>query len=418
VKLKFLGAAGTVTGSRSEIEYQNKKYSVDFGLFQGPKDIREQNWNSIQEASSLESVLLTHAHIDHSGLLPVLVKNGFRGSIICSQATADLCRLLLPDSGHLQEEDARFANLKGYSSHKPAEPLYSQNDAIECLKYLSPQPMDCWIPLGEKLRYRLSPSGHILGSSFIELGYDHWEKNRILTFSGDLGQPNSLLLKDPRAIFETDELVLESTYGDRCHEKGDRFEQLAKIVNQVLGRKGTLVIPAFSVGRSQELLFMLRRLEDKGMIDSYPVYLDSPMALDATDLYKKYQDELRPEILNGEFISPIATGRFHAVRSGDESMLLCMDDSPKIVISAAGMLTGGRVLHHLKKRLSESKNGVLFVGYQVPGSKGYLLKNGLSRIRLHHQDIDVEAQIFSMESLSAHVEFDRPEPAAKYFPHD
>lgn len=407
MKVSFIGAAGTVTGSRTQIENNSGLYWIDCGLFQGPKSIREKNWMPLQNINRLKAVVLTHSHIDHCGMVPLLVKQGFQGPIYCSKATAELCKILLPDSGYLQEEDAKFANYKKHSCHNPALPLYTQQDAIRSLSYIAPQDPGIWIPLGQDLRFRLSRSGHILGSSFIEVGYDQFCLSRTLTFSGDLGHPDSYLLKEPGAIAESDELVLESTYGDRVHEKGDRMLRLGEVISKVLGRGGTLIIPAFAVGRSQELLYMIRKLEERGDIDTYPVYLDSPMALDTTDLYIKYEDELRPEVLNGALVSPIKTARFQAVRSADESMLLCMNDSPKIVISAAGMLTGGRVLHHLKMRLPDSKSGVLFVGYQVPGSKGYLVKNGLSKIRLHHQEVDIEAEIFSMDSLSAHADSDQ-----------
>lgn len=404
MKMTFIGAAGTVTGSRTQIDNNGDLYWVDCGLFQGPKEIRNNNWLPLENAKKIKAVILTHAHIDHSGMLPLLVKQGFQGPIYCSHATSDLCKILLPDAGYLQEEDARFANIKKHSHHSPALPLYTEKDAIKSLEYLAPQKMNTWISLTKDLRFRLSRSSHILGSSFVEIGYDQHDLNRILCFSGDLGQPNSFLLKEPSHISEADELVLESTYGDRNHKKGDRLEQLKNVINKVLKRGGTLIIPSFSVGRSQELLYMIRKLEETKQIEAYPVYLDSPMALDATELYHKYDDELKPEISKNGFVSSFSTTRFKPVRSADESMLLCMDDSPKIILSAAGMLTGGRVLHHLKAKLPHEKNGVLFVGYQVPGSKGYLVKNGLPKIRLHHQEVDIEAEIFSMDSLSAHAD--------------
>lgn len=404
MKIKFIGAAETVTGSRTEVNSNGDLVSIDCGLFQGPKEIRQQNWQPLENAHRIKSVILTHAHIDHSGLIPLLVKQGFKGPIFCSQATAELCRILLPDAGYLQEEDAAFANRKKYSHYDPALPLFTEQDAIKSLEYLSPQPLGKWFPLAKDIRYRLSRSGHILGSTFVELGYSNYKQDRILTFSGDLGEPNSFILKEPTVISETDELVLESTYGDRVHEKGDRFEQLKKVIQKVLSRGGTLIIPAFSVGRTQEILYMIHRLETDNQIPQYDVYLDSPMALDATEIYKKYSDELKPEIAQGLLQGSLSTSRFKAVKSPDESMLLCMDSSPKIVISAAGMLNGGRVLHHLKMKLPDEKNGVLFVGYQVPGSKGFLIKNGLRKIRLHHQEVDIDCEIFSMDSLSAHAD--------------
>jgi metallo-beta-lactamase family protein len=404
LNLKFIGAAGTVTGSRTLLNNHNDLYWIDCGLFQGPKDIRNQNWEHLENANKLKAVILTHAHIDHSGLLPVLVKQGFRGQIICSEATADMCKILLPDSGYLQEEDARFANMKRHSKHYPALPLYTESDAVKALEFFSPQKMNAWIELSPSFRFRLSRSGHMLGSSFVEIGYTSSNIEKVITFSGDLGQPNPILLKEPIQIQECDELVLESTYGDRTHPKSDPYLQLAEVIKKVLTRKGTLVVPAFSVGRSQDLLYMIRHLEDRGLIEKYDVYLDSPMSLDATDLYIKHQDELKPQITSESFSHPLSTNRFKTVKDSDESMLLCMDDSPKIIISAAGMLTGGRVLHHLKAKLPNEKNGVLFVGYQVPGSKGYLVKNGLTSIRLHHQEIEINAGIFSIDSLSAHAD--------------
>jgi metallo-beta-lactamase family protein len=294
--------------------------------------------------------------------------------------------------------------MKKYSRHEPAYPLYTERDAIKSLEHLAPRPMDQWIELEKGLSFRFIRSGHILGSSFVQFNYATPTGSRVLTFSGDIGNGRSLILKEPTQITETDELVLESTYGDRAQEHSQQFDLFRDVINKVLNRGGTLVIPAFSVGRTQEILYMLHILEEKNEIKKYNVYLDSPMALDATDIYMKHSDELKPEIRLNQSYSPLKSARFTPVRDSDDSMLLCMNDEPKIVITAAGMLTGGRVMHHLKMRLPNSKNGVLFVGYQLPGTKGYLLKNGLNTIRIHHQEVDVEAEIFSIESLSAHAD--------------
>lgn len=403
-KLKFIGAAQTVTGSRTLVQYNNSQYLVDCGLFQGPSEIRERNWEHRNNADNIKAILLTHAHIDHSGYIPRIVNEGFRGPIYCSHATSDLCRILLPDSGYLQEEDAAFANMKKYSRHAPALPLYTEADAMRSLEYLRPIGMDKWIELEKGLSFRLVRAGHILGSSYVQLAYETPIGSRIMTFSGDLGNGRSLLLKEPVIVSETDELILESTYGDRMQSRKDPLAELKDVINKVLSRGGTLVIPAFAVGRTQELLYMIHLLEEAGQIDKHKVYLDSPMAQDATELYGRYPDELRPELTRTHMTSPMTSAQFIAVRSSDESMLLCMSDEPKIVISAAGMLTGGRIMHHLKSKLPGAKNGVLFVGYQVEGTKGYLLKNGLTSIRIHHQAVDVEAEIFSMDHLSAHAD--------------
>ena len=404
LKIKFLGAAMQVTGSRTLVQYNKSQYLVDCGLFQGPRMIREQNWQPHGDLKNVKTLILTHAHIDHSGYIPKFVKDGFRGPIYCSEGTADLCHILLPDSGYLQEEDAHFANSKRISRHVPALPLYTEHDAIESLQYLKPQPMDTWIELERGLSFRLIRSGHILGSSFIQFSYDSGHGSRLLTFSGDIGNGRSLILKEPIQISETDELVMESTYGDRVQPKGNVMGQLRDIINKVLKRGGTLVIPAFAVGRTQEILYMIHQLEKTGEISKYDVYLDSPMALDATELYMKHGDDLKSEVIADHTVSTLTCARFTPVRTADESMLLCMNTDPKIVISAAGMLTGGRIMHHLKSKLPDPKSGVLFVGYQVEGTKGFLLKNGLTDIRIHHQNVTVEAEIFSSDSLSAHAD--------------
>ncbi|OQW49182.1 MAG: hypothetical protein A4S09_03705 [Proteobacteria bacterium SG_bin7] len=282
--------------------------------------------------------------------------------------------------------------------------MYTEKEAIDSLRFLLPQNCNEWLPLDKGLKYRLSRSGHILGSTFVEIGYDNHVDSRTLLFSGDLGRPNPILLKERMQIVEADDVVIESTYGDRVHSKDDIMEQLASTINKVLKREGTLVIPAFSVGRTQDILFMIRTLEAEGKIDSVKVYLDSPMALRASELYLKYESEIKPKWSEDQIRSSFNWKNFIPVNSTDDSMLLCMDDSPKIVVSASGMLSGGRVLHHLKAKLPGTKNGVLFVAYQPPGTKGYLLKNGLNKIRIHHQQIDVEAEISSIESLSAHAD--------------
>jgi metallo-beta-lactamase family protein len=400
--LQFFGATGIVTGSRTRIQSQTSRVLIDCGLYQGPKEIRQKNWQDLLGLTGLNAAILTHAHIDHSGLLPLLPQNGYHGPIYCSAATAELCRILLPDSAKLQEEDARFLNQKHLTHYQPAKPLYTLDHVEQALRQLKVVSDSQWIPISKDFSFRFQRAGHILGARMVEINME----GRSFLFSGDLGPSKPLILKDPYQPSEVDYLILESTYGDRCHEKGDRKVQLARIINQVIGRGGTLLIPAFAVGRTQEILFLLSQLEKEKAIGKVPVYLDSPMSLNATEVYAKFADELRSEISSDLFASSLRSSQFKTVRDADESMLLCMDSSPKIVISAAGMLTGGRILHHLRTKLPDPNSGVLFVGYQVPGTKGYLLKNGLSSIRIHKQVVNIEAEIFSMDSMSAHADHD------------
>lgn len=404
--VNFLGAAGTVTGSKTLLEYNGKRYLVDCGLFQGPFELRELNWNSFGGAEKLDGVILTHAHIDHSGYLPKLYKEGFRGPIYSTPATADLCEVMLMDSAYLQEEDARFANQTRHSHHNPAIPLYTAADAKGVLPQFFRHPYHEWKILQPGLSFRFFRAGHILGSAFVQIAFETPSGIKFITFSGDLGNGRSLILEDPEYLRETDFLVLESTYGDRLQDRSDPRDRLSGIINRVIMRGGTLIVPAFSVGRSQELLYLVSDLMETKKIESVPIYLDSPMSERATELYLKNHDELKKGINGSSVESKLSQARFKVTKTADESMLLCMSDEPKIVISAAGMLTGGRVLHHLKAKLPHEKNGVLFVGFQVEGSKGHLLKNGLRKIRLHHQNVDVEAEVFSMDNLSAHADSD------------
>ncbi len=398
VELEFLGAAETVTGSRTVVHHRGKRFLVDCGLFQGPRDIRERNWESFPQPREISAVLLTHAHIDHSGYLPRLVKEGFKGPVYSSQATRELCEIMLLDAAHLQEEDARFANREKYSSHDPALPLYETADAEAALRLLKTVDIHQPYTISDGLSMELFRSGHILGSTYIRLVAD----GRSILFSGDIGNGRSRVLKPPEPPPASDVVIMEGTYGDRNQPRVDVFKEMQEIINRVIKRGGTLVIPAFTVGRTQELLHIIGCLEQEGKIPPVPVYLDSPMALDATELYLRHPEEL--QVHNGA--GPLSCSNYHAVQSADDSMLLCMSHDPKIVISAAGMLTGGRVLHHLKAKLPDEKSAVLFVGFQAEGTKGRLLRHGLRKVRIHHQPIDVEAEILSIDTLSAHADSD------------
>jgi metallo-beta-lactamase family protein len=406
VKIRFEGAAQTVTGSQTVVSHRGYTSLVDCGLYQAPKPLRLLNWEKPTYFSDINSIVLTHAHIDHSGLLPRWSYWGWKRPVYCTPSTADLLSILLLDAAKLQEEDARFANQTRHTHHDLALPLYTTADAEAALKLLRPLPFDQWQELSPFMSFRFLRAGHILGSAIVQFAYTNSNRSKILTFSGDLGGGHSDLLNDPITGLESDELVLESTYGDRQVGAEGRESRLAEVVNKVFGRKGTLVIPAFALGRTQDLLFSLYRLNKNGLIPDVPVYLDSPMANAVTKVYQKHLDELSFDPANNHIEESLSTRNFHGIESPDESMLLCMSDEPKIVLSASGMLQGGRVLHHLKQKLPHSKNGVLFVGFQGLGTKGRLLREKISTIRIHHQEISVEAEIFSLEGYSAHGDAD------------
>lgn len=404
MKLTFLGAARTVTGSRILFEHNHFKGLIDCGLFQGPKNLRQMNWMEQPEMKDAQCVILTHAHVDHSGYLPRLYKNGFRGAIYCSKSTADLLPVMLLDAAKLQEEDARFANRSKYSHHDPALPLYETSDAEGCKDLLHPTPWLEWRNLTPSLSLRFIRAGHILGSACIQLAFTNDQTTRVVTFTGDVGSSHSKIIRDPEKIFDTDFLIVESTYGNRTLNREHVSADLADVINRVFSRGGTLVIPAFSVGRTQDLLQLIFELKKGGKIKNVPVYVDSPMSHKVTSLYLKHFDELKDDASDTTLKDSLEHVAFHPVLSPDESMLLCMSDEPKIVISASGMLQGGRVLHHLKAKLPKAENGVLFVGFQSAGTKGRLLKEGIPSLRIHHQEISVECEIFSIEGLSAHAD--------------
>lgn len=406
-RITFLGAAQTVTGSCTLIEYHKAKIMIDCGLFQGPKEVRQRNWDMISPslAQSIQAVILTHAHVDHSGLLPKLFQLGFRGSIYCTASTLDLCRILLPDSAYLQEEDAR--RMAGRGNQNFFGPLYSVEDAEGCLNLFNEVSRRQWFELAPGLSFQFYRAGHILGSSIVQLALSAGNGVRLLTFSGDLGNDRQFLIKGPEEISETDDLILEATYGDRNHSLEPPEQQLEAVIHEVQGTGGVLVIPAFAVGRTQELLYLIKKLEEQKKIPRLPVYLDSPMALDATELYLQGADDLKPEWQDGELIPPLSPENFLGVPRMEDSMALMSRPGPMIIISAAGMLTGGRILYHLKERLPDPKNRVLFVGYQAEETKGRLLQEGLRTIRIHKENILVRAKIESMQSLSAHADSDQ-----------
>jgi len=399
LKLSFLGGVGTVTGSKYLVEAGGRRFFVDCGLFQGFKQLRLRNWAPLPvDPASIDAVVLTHAHLDHSGYLPLLVKNGFRGEIYCTPATRDLCAILLPDSGHLQEKDAEFANRHGFSKHRPALPLYTLRDAEASLKRLAPVDFEQVKKLSASLSFRFVPAGHILGAAIVELTCGGTN----VVFSGDLGRPNSAIVIDPTPIHEADYLLIESTYGNRKHETRDPEDMLAEIINRTAARGGTVVIPSFAVGRSQLLMYHLRRLKQAKRIPDIAIFLDSPMAIEASELFVSHADEEKLSKSDAQAICSVA--RF--VVSVEESKALDQDPTPKIIISASGMATGGRVLHHLKVLAPDPRNTILFAGFQAAGTRGDAMTNGAESVKIHGAYVPIRAEVANLHMLSAHADAD------------
>ena len=406
--LQFLGATQTVTGSKYVLEAGGPRAIVDCGLFQGFKELRQRNWKPLPiKPASISWALLTHAHIDHSGYLPRLVKDGFTGPVYATRGTADLLKIMLPDSGRLQEEDAEFANRKGYTRHSPALPLYTEQDAVAALKQLRPVDYEQEVRLSKSITARFFSVGHILGSSFIKLAVG--EPNRepfTIIFSGDVGRYNEPILNDPSVADEADYLLVESTYGDRLHDHANAKDRLAEIINAAAERDGKVIIPAFAVGRTQLLVYYLRELEDEGRIPVLPIHVDSPMGAEATRLYSRHKEDHDFDMQRVENLkrNPLATRNFSLVQGRGGSKALDQEKGAAVIISASGMATGGRVLHHLERFLPDPSTTVVFVGYQAAGTRGRRLQDGEKEIKIHGQFVPVRARIESIGSLSAHAD--------------
>lgn len=403
IKLKFLGAAGTVTGSKYALSIQDsgrqKNFLVDCGLFQGLKNLRLKNWNPLTiNPKTIDAVILTHAHIDHSGYLPLLVKNGFRGKIYATEATAALCKILLPDAGHLQEEDALYANKHKFSKHHPALPLYTEEDARASLDYFHTIPWRRQVTLSEHFSFSFHPAGHILGAAFVEI--DSYGQR--IVFSGDLGRMKNIIMPPPASPLKTDYLVVESTYGDRRHPQESPLESLKTLIQRTIKRGGIVLIPSFAVGRAQEIIYLISCLKKTKDIPDIPVYLNSPMAVEATKLFYDFVGEhsLTPE----ECMEMSQAVRY--VSTVEESKALNRQQTPSIIISASGMATGGRVLHHLKTLAPDPKNLILFAGFQAAGTRGEAMIHGAESIKIHGEKIPLRAEIASLENLSAHADVD------------
>lgn len=397
MRLQFLGGTGTVTGSKYLLEHDGRRILLDCGLFQGLKQLRLRNWDTFPiPAAGIDAVVLSHAHLDHSGYLPKLVRLGFRGKVFCTAATADLCGLLLPDSGHLLEEEADFANRHKFSKHSPALALYTENDARAALGHLAPVAFDEGFEPVPGLRVRLRRAGHILGAASVRLEWD----NRSLLFSGDLGSSRDLVMPAPAPAEPCDTLIVESTYGDRCHGDTDPLTAIAEVVNRTAARGGVVVIPAFAVGRAQLLLHAIHLLKKDRRIPDVPAYLNSPMAADATRLYQKHPAEHR--LTAGQCEALGQTARI--VSSVEESKRLNELRSPAIIVSASGMASGGRVLHHLKALAPDARNTILFAGYQAAGTRGASIAGGARTVKIHGSYVPIRAEVARIDSLSAHAD--------------
>jgi len=403
--LTFLGAARTVTGSKYLLEVNDRRVLVDCGLFQGLKELRERNWQPLPvPATSIHAVVLTHAHIDHSGFLPRLFAEGYRGRVFCTPGTADLCKIVLPDAGRIAEEDAREANRHGYSKHSPALPLFTEADAYHVLADLQPVGFERPVPVTEGVTVEFVNSGHLLGSAFATLGLDV-DGGREIVFSGDVGRYDRPILPDPLPLDRADTLIVESTYGDRVHEPDNDGAALAQIVTDTIARGGKIIIPAFAIGRVEEVIYWLKKLEDAGRIPVVPVFLDSPMALEALKYYSERANELDPDIApaRGQ-VSAFVTKRFVIVSTPRQSAELAGSRIPAIVVSSSGMATGGRVLGHLKAALPNPRNTVLFSGFQAAGTRGRKLLDGEREVKIHGEMVQVNAQIAQLHSMSAHAD--------------
>jgi len=404
--LQFLGAAGGVTGSKYLFSYGDEQLLIDCGLFQGLKELRQKNWASVPiDLARLRAVILTHAHIDHSGYLPRLVSKGYKGPVFATPGTCDLLGVMLPDAAHLQEEEARYARQKGYSKHSPALPLYTVEDAEQSLTLLRSLRVGQSVEVIKGVSLDFGRVGHILGAGSARLSFEINGQKRTLLDSGDLGRYDRPILKDPEPARNADWLLLESTYGNRTHAKDSEME-LRNLIKETVARRGCLLIPAFAVGRTQDLIYTIRKMEDEGEIPAIPVHVDSPMGLEATEIYCRHPEEHDFEMqqLSSQESCPITSRHMVVHKSPEQSKSINQFKGPMVIISASGMATGGRVLHHLKQRLSNLDTTVLFAGYQAEGTRGRLLQDGAKEVKLLGEVVPVRAQIKVIDGFSAHAD--------------
>jgi metallo-beta-lactamase family protein len=398
-----MGAAETVTGSRHLLTFNGHKVLVDCGLFQGGKELRARNWEPFPAPPhEIEALVVTHAHLDHIGYIPRFINEGFSGPIYCTRATLGLARISLPDSGHLQEEDAKHHNRHG-SSHAPALPLYTEQDAYNCLSFFKSVKYDTFVDLPGGAKFRYLPAGHILGSAFAEIYFDNGER---ILMSGDLGRYNTPIIKDPTTIDYAEYLVVESTYGDRLHSHEPVLPKLEEMLNWAMNNRSLVLVPSFSIGRTQELLYYLKQLEDQNKLPNIPIYVDSPMGLSATELYTNAVEE-RDEEAEMKFNlheNPLEPRGLTMIRGAQESKRLNESRGPAFIIAGSGMANGGRIVHHLLHHLDDPSTLVLFTGYQAEGTLGRQLLEGAPHVRMFGQDVQVRARIDKLNALSAHAD--------------
>jgi metallo-beta-lactamase family protein len=401
VSITFLGGANTVTGSKYLVRHEGQSLLVDCGLFQGYKQLRLRNWTPLPvPPDAVDAVLLTHAHLDHSGYLPLLAKEGFRGKVYASTGTRDLCKILLPDSGHIQEEDALFANRKGFSKHSPALALYTRQDALDCLPLIKTVHMGVPVQPIPGWQATFQQAGHILGASSILLEV----AGRRILFSGDLGRPDDVLMNAPDAAPAADTVLIESTYGNRSHPPDTLLAELGPALHRLAARGGVAVLPVFAVGRAQAILHAINQLKARGDVPhALPVFLDSPMAVHTTHLFESHAGEHRLSNAEVRALTHSAT----MVNSTDESKALASRHGPMVILSASGMATGGRVLHHLAHHAGKHRNMIILTGYQAPGTRGATLASGARTVRIHGRDVEVQAEVVQLESASAHADADQ-----------
>ncbi len=419
--IQFLGAAGTVTGSKHLINTtydssgkQGFQALIDCGLFQGQKEWRERNWQDTPvPAREIDVVVLTHAHLDHCGWIPRLVKEGFRGRIYATQATIDLCSVVLPDSGHLQEEDAAYYNKRKVSKHDPALPLYTLEEAEDCLKHFKPVAVGQTTQLSPELAFRFVRAAHILGSCMAEVTLQTNGRSRRLLFTGDIGRvrdsqiaPGKVVHSGPQENETADVLVMESTYGNRQHPDTDPRPELARLIRETAERGGSVIVPAFAVERTQKFLFILKELMETGQIPRVPVYCDSPMAIRAVEIFMKHSEEYTPQAadLIRKYGSPVEWPGFTFALTAEQSKKINESYYPSIIVSSSGMVTGGRILHHLAQRLPDPKNLVIFIGFQAPGTRGAIIKGGGPEVKIFGDFVPIRAQVAALEQFSDHAD--------------
>lgn len=398
VKLTFLGGAGTVTGSKTLVEINGKRILIDCGLFQGIKELRLLNWNDFPiNPATIDAIVLTHAHLDHCGYIPLLVKKGFKGPIHCTHPTLDLTEIILKDSAKIQEEDAERANKNNYSKHEHAEPLYTVKDVLNCLPHFVGHNLNEWVIINEYFKFEFLNSGHILGGAFVNAK----AAGKTILFSGDIGRSNPMLLYPPKHIKEADYLILESTYGDRLHESENVKKELKEIIHRTIKRGGILMIPSFAVERTQEILYLIYQLREEEQLPKCKVFLDSPMGINATNTYKRYPDWQK--ISNYELDQMF--NEVYFINDMEQSKLLVADRQPKIVLAGSGMIEGGRILHYLNSHIDNPDDTLLMVGYQGEGTRGRAILNGSPEIKFFGEYRKVKCEVQHIDSLSAHGDY-------------